>query len=83
MEFEGAKSVPILKKRKKPQIIGSLMVTKTIVFLPMQLTFKGKMTCSIPKRVNFRDEFNTYRIPLTEWWEAYSVHRKLLCLIYS
>lgn len=42
------------------------MVTKAILFLPMQLIFKGKMTCSIPKRVNFRDEFNTYRIPLTE-----------------
>ena len=59
------------------------MVTKTILVLPMQLIFKGKMTCSIPKRVNFRDEFNTYRKLLAEWWEAYSVHRKLLCLIYS
>ena len=59
------------------------MVTETILVLPMQLIFKGKMTCSIPKWVNFRDEFNTYRKPLAEWWEAYSVHRKLLCLIYS
>ena len=56
----------LLKKEKKTQIIGSLMVTKTILVLPMQLIFKGKMTCSIPKRVNFRDEFNTYRKPLAE-----------------
>ena len=56
----------LLKKEKKNQIIGSLMVTKTILVLPMQLIFKGKMTCSIPKRVNFRDEFNTYRKPLAE-----------------
>ena len=56
----------LLKKEKKTQIIGSLMVTKTILVLPMQLIFKGKMTCSIPKRVNFRDEFNTYRKLLAE-----------------
>ena len=42
------------------------MVTETILVLPMQLIFKGKMTCSIPKRVNFRDEFNTYKKPLAE-----------------
>ena len=65
MEFQGTKSVPIVGKGKKEQITGTFTVTKTGVFLPMQLIWKGKTKRSIPKEkvgakegLKFPDGFN-------------------------
>ena len=58
MEFEGAKSVPIVGKGKKTRGNWDFTATKTGLILPMPLIYKGKATRSLPKGVNFPDEFD-------------------------
>ena len=57
MEFEGGTNVPIFGKGKKHQIIGTFKFTKTGFFLSLELIYKGKMTWSLTKEVNFPDGF--------------------------
>ena len=45
-------------KKKKKQITDTFTITKTGLFLPMQLTYKRRTTCSLLKGVNFNDGFN-------------------------
>ena len=51
MEFEGTTSVPVVGKGKKKQqqITVPFKGTKTGLFLPMQLIYKGKTTHSLLK----------------------------------
>ena len=58
MDFQGATSVPILDKGKKQQITGTFTVTKSGLFLPMQLIYKGKPARSLPKGTEFPDHFD-------------------------
>ena len=58
MDFKGASSVPIVGKGKKQQITGTFSVTKSGCFLPMQLIYQGKTTRSLPKGINFPDDFD-------------------------
>ena len=58
MDFQGATSVPIVGKGKKQQITGKFTVTKSGLFLPMQLIYKGKTTRSLPRGTEFPDGFD-------------------------
>ena len=48
----------LLEKEKTTETTGTFTVTRTGLFLPMQLTYKGKMTHCLSKRVNFPDGFD-------------------------
>ena len=58
MDFQGATSVPIVGKGKKQQITGTFTITKSGIFLPMQLIYKGKTDRSLPRGINFPDGFD-------------------------
>ena len=54
----GAKSVPLTSKGKKKQITGTFTVTKSGIFLPMQLIYQGKTACCLPREIECPDGFN-------------------------
>ena len=54
----GAKSVPLISKGKKKQITGTFTVTKSGIFLPMQLIYQGKTARCLPREIEFPDGFN-------------------------
>ena len=54
----GAKSVPLNSKGKKKQITGTFTVTKSGIFLPMQLIYQGKIARCLPREIEFPDGFN-------------------------
>ena len=58
MDFQGGENVPIVGKGKKQQITGTFSVTKSGIFLPMQLIYKGKTSRSLPKGIDFPDGFD-------------------------
>ena len=53
----GAKSVPLIGKGKTKQITGTFTVTKSGVFLPMQLIYQGKTARCLPRDIEFPDGF--------------------------
>ena len=55
---KGASSVPLVGKGKKKQITGTFTVTKSGIFLPMQLIYEGKTDRCLPKDVTFPDGFD-------------------------
>ena len=55
---KGASSVPLVGKGKKKQITGTFTVTKSGIFLPMQLIYEGKTDRCLPKDVTFPEGFD-------------------------
>ena len=47
----GAKSVPLISKGKKKQITGTFTLTKSGIFLPMQLIYQGKTARCLPREI--------------------------------
>ena len=60
---KGAKSAPLQGKGKKKQITGTLAVSITGDFLPMQLIYEGKTPRCLTKDVGFPKEFNVIFTP--------------------
>ena len=58
MDLEGTTNVPIVGKGKRQEITGTFSVTKSGLFLPMQLIYTGKTNRSLPKGIDFPDGFN-------------------------
>jgi len=58
LEMEGTKSVPLVGKGKKKQITGTFSVTKSGLFLPMQIIYQGKTNRCHPQNIEFPDGFN-------------------------
>ena len=57
LEVKGTKSVPLVGKGKKKQITGTFSVTKSGLFLPMQVIYEGTTSRCHP-RIEFPDGFN-------------------------
>ena len=53
----GAKSVPLISKGKKKHITGTFTVTKSGIFLPMQLIYQRKTACCLPREIDVPDGF--------------------------
>ena len=58
------------------------MVTKTGLFPPTQMIYKGKTTRSLPKGASFLDGFNVYRKLKEQLREVYSAHKGNHCALY-
>ena len=58
LEVQGATSVPLVGKGKKKQITGTFAVTKSGVFLPMQIIYEGKTDRCHPRGIEFPEGFN-------------------------
>ena len=58
IHFKGGKSVPLVGKEKSKQITGTFSCTKSGIFLPMQLIYRGKTNCCHPTGTEFLEGFN-------------------------
>ena len=58
IHFKGGKSVPLVGKGKSKQITGTFSCTKSGIFLPMQLIYRGKTNCCHPTGTEFLEGFN-------------------------
>ena len=58
LEVQGATSVPLIGKGKKKQITGTFAVTKSGLFLPMQIIYQGKTERGHPQDFAFPPGFN-------------------------
>ena len=53
LHFKGASNVPLVGKGKKKQITGTFTVSKSGIFLPMQLIYEGKTERCHPQGIVF------------------------------
>jgi len=60
---KGASSVPIVGKGKKKQITGTFTVSKSGIFLPIQLIYEGKTDRCLPKNIVFSKDFDITYTP--------------------
>ena len=58
LEVQGVTSVPLVGKGKKKQITGTFTVTKSGLFLPMQVIYEGKTDRCHPRGIEFPQGFN-------------------------
>ena len=63
LHFKGDSSVPLKGKGKTKQITGTFAVSKSGLFLPMQIIYEGKTTRCLPKNVEFPEGFNVTFTP--------------------
>ena len=66
LEYEGAKSVLVKGKSKGKQITGTLAVSTTRRFLPMQLIYTGKTKRCHPQATEFSSGFDVIH-SLNHW----------------
>ena len=78
---KAASSVPLLGKGKQKQITGTFTVSKSGVFLPMQLIYEGKTNRCLPQGIKFPDGFDVTHIP-NHWSNEEKVTQLLNSVIF-